>query len=296
MLRGIAGQGGSDVWVTGEDGSVLHYDGTSWTGRHSRTSESLNGLWQGPKSTAYAVGRSGTVLYYDGAVWSMRDSGTTAHLNAVWGSGPEDVYAVGNEGIIRHYDGRAWSGMRSGTSDDLAAVWGSGPGDIWAAGQNGQLLHYDGKLWSSSAGDLQWGRGAPTLNQLWGSGPADVWAVGELWSSAGNTSTGGGTGTLLHYDGSKWTLVPVKARGSLDGITGTGPKDVWVVGGLRNVWDPKKYFYTEAVDPAPLLHFDGRSWSSLPSGVTQEGLERIWVGDGQLWAIGHRGGIYKRKP
>lgn len=54
---------------------------------------------------------------------------------------------------------------------------------------------------------------------VWGSGPNDVWAVGS-W------------GTVLHYDGSKWStsrvLTDAGQPKTLISVWGSGPNDVWI--------------------------------------------------------------------
>jgi hypothetical protein len=48
----------------------------------------------------YAVGGDGTILHYDGASWSVTTSGTSVSLFAVWGTSSGEVYAVGDYGMI----------------------------------------------------------------------------------------------------------------------------------------------------------------------------------------------------
>ena len=48
----------------------------------------------------------GTILHYDGSTWSaMLPSGTTSKLFKVWGSSGSDVFAVGDKGTILHSSG-----------------------------------------------------------------------------------------------------------------------------------------------------------------------------------------------
>jgi len=46
------------------------------------------------------VGYVGTILHYDGTTWSTMTSGTGWNLSGVWGTSSGDVYAVGSYGII----------------------------------------------------------------------------------------------------------------------------------------------------------------------------------------------------
>jgi uncharacterized repeat protein (TIGR01451 family) len=87
----------------------------------------------------FAVGDFGTILHYDGASWSIQESGTREHLWRVWGSDSSHVYAVGDKGTLLRYDGSAWNAEESGTTRDLFAIGGAGY-RVWAAGDNGTLL------------------------------------------------------------------------------------------------------------------------------------------------------------
>ena len=73
-------------------------------------------MWGSSGSNVFAVGDSGTILHYDGSSWSAMSSGTTNYLYGVWGSSGSDVFAVGDAGTILHYDGSSWSAMSSGTT------------------------------------------------------------------------------------------------------------------------------------------------------------------------------------
>ena len=50
-----------------------------------------------PASDVFAVGDGGTILHYNGSTWSSMTSGTTNYLRGVWGSSGSDVFAVGDQ-------------------------------------------------------------------------------------------------------------------------------------------------------------------------------------------------------
>jgi hypothetical protein len=56
----------------------------------------------------YAVGEEGTILHFDGDSWTKMDSGTKNTLYGVHAAGPNDVYAVGGSTVL-HFDGVQWS-------------------------------------------------------------------------------------------------------------------------------------------------------------------------------------------
>ncbi len=71
----------------------------------SGTSKFLYSVWGSSGSDVFAVGDYGTILHYDGSTWSSIPSGTTNYLLGIWGSSGSDVFVVGDHGTILHYDG-----------------------------------------------------------------------------------------------------------------------------------------------------------------------------------------------
>jgi hypothetical protein len=80
-----------------------------------------------------------------------------------------------------------------------------------------------------------WVNPTPQGNALvgvWASGPSDVWAVG-------------GMGTILHWDGSHWSVSDSGSIANLWSVWGSGPNDIWATG------------------DGPGLHWDGNAWSPV---------------------------------
>ncbi|HTK42658.1 MAG TPA: Ig-like domain-containing protein, partial [Gemmatimonadales bacterium] len=55
----------------------------------------LASVWGTSATDVYAVGAGGTILHYDGHSWSAMTSGTGASFSGVWGTSAGDIYAVG---------------------------------------------------------------------------------------------------------------------------------------------------------------------------------------------------------
>src|SRR6185436_15708151 len=112
------------------------------------------------------------------------------------------------------------------------------------------VLHWDGKTWAFVDS------GTPNrLDAIWGSAANDVWAAGN--------------GTIVHWDGVRWSpsfqppyLLDVTS------IAGSGPNDVWVTSSL-------------AGDNG--AHWDGHTWT--PQRV--EGFTLWSAGPDDLWAVGN---------
>jgi len=180
-------------------------------------------------------------------------------LTGVWGSGPNDVFAVGLNfpfavgaslsGKILHYDGASWSLMLDVPDAFLFGVWGSGPNDVFAVGK---AVVIDSN-WISpplfTSGDEILGESEP-LDPNWAPG-----------------------GLILHYDGSSWTRMDSGTSVALNGVWGTGPNDVYAVGGYSS---PSMEGQPDDV-LGVVLHYDGSSWSEMWSGTTAC-LKALWAG------------------
>ena len=76
-LNGVAMVGSSDGWAVGNEGTIQHYDGSSWNLIASGTTSDLYGVSFGPPASpnpnaGFAVGGSGGIamaLYWSGVSW-----------------------------------------------------------------------------------------------------------------------------------------------------------------------------------------------------------------------------------
>ncbi len=185
-LPGVWGTGPNDVWIVGSAGTILRWNGSTWSTVASATSEWLSVPSGNGPDDVWIVGTGGTILRWDGSRLSAVASGTTQALFGVWTSGPSDAWAVGASGTILHWDGSVWSAVPSGTSYRLWRVWGSGPDDVWAVGNSdvtgsGIIVHWNGSTWSPAV-DAP----AAALIGVWGLDPTTFGA----WALAAPSFTG----------------------------------------------------------------------------------------------------------
>jgi hypothetical protein len=229
----VWGISGINVYVVGDSGLIIHYDGSTWSEMNSGTTNDLWGVWGISEMNIFTVGHQGTILHYNGSMWYTMNSNTTENLYGIWGSSESDIFAVGYSGTILHYNGSAWTEMNSTTSESLLDIWGRLGMDVFAVGASGIILHYDGNTWfamDSGTSNLLW--------SIWGTPATDIFVVGFF-------------GTILHYNGTNWTAMNSGTSSLLWDVWGSSTTDVFAVGAIDTV-----------------LHYDGSTWSGGGSNTT----------------------------
>jgi len=254
----------TDLWVATQDGA-LHSDGTRWT--PLIVNQELSDVFGLGDGKALAISGDG-VLEYDGTVWTVAQPCEVA-LKAMHGSSPVDVWAVGLHGAALHLGPTGWARADLPATDDLSDVFVLSPTDAWAvAATTGTAWHWTGSAWTSFATQ------ATGAMAVWASGPSDAWAV---------------DGThVFHWDGAAWSQVvglpawPVTPSA----ISGTGPRDVWVTGGL---------YYASAISyHGATAHFDGTGWSIEDLGEDRP-VKAVLATATDVWAVGLEGMVLRRR-
>jgi hypothetical protein len=95
-------------------------------------------------------GVGGSILRYDGASFTPMTTPGTGTVYGIWAAAPDDVWAVGGvlscEGFAWHYDGTEWAAVEVPDlgGQGLFIVWGNATDDVWMVGAGGTMLHWDG--------------------------------------------------------------------------------------------------------------------------------------------------------
>lgn len=267
---------------------------------------SVSGLGADDVWTVGADGGAGpAVLHYDGSSWTAVDAQTEGDLWWVWESSPTSVWIVGEGGRVLHGSAEGFTETVTNAAVTLFGIWGSSDTDVWAVGgdinqghDSAVLFHYDGDVWSEV--DLPAAAAAKiAMYKLWGAASDDVWACGM-------------GGVVIHYDGDAWTTVDSGTDRDLFTVSGTGPDDVYAVGGVGNgqIQHLTAGTWTDET-PAFSPDFNGVSargthvavvgrtgsvwarksdgtWTEDPRGrATDKDLHAVWIDpDGGVWTVG----------
>jgi hypothetical protein len=263
--RGLFAAAASEgqLWLAGERGSMLRFDGNGLRSMASGVDLHLRAAFALSASDLWVTGDKTTVLHsQDGATFTTLtlpapDAGvaTMPSLLGVWASAPNDAWMVGEFGTLVHYDGTSLSRVTSPTGERLNAVHGFAANSVFAVGYAATLLRFDGTTWTRSALP-----GGGNFTALHGLSATDLWAVGLQ-------------GRVLHFNGTTWSPVELTLpKVDLYAVREVSPTEVVVAG-----------------KGGALYVYDGMVWRARTSGTTSDLYGLTPGAEGELFAFGARG-------
>lgn len=165
-LYRLIGFSANDIWVGGEQGQLLHYNGTDWATTalplktppgYSPEIPPVAAIWGTASNDLWVIGGA-SVFHYDGTSWDPSSPSTTSFWYGLWGTSTTDIWIAGPEAVF-HWDGFNWEqhhlkGMQAYN------IGGTGASDVWVLGRGATpgslyynttaLAHWDGHGWTYS--------------------------------------------------------------------------------------------------------------------------------------------------
>ena len=292
-FNGVAARSATDVWAVGGTSQfadsqplAVHWNGRSWTRVPTpalKIGGYFNAVADSSASSVWAVGLAGPgrgiiaseqlIEHWNGRHWTVQ------HFPALPGGGQfsgvaalsaSDAWAVGNVGwqtLAEHWNGAKWSRWASpdplpgvGTSA-LSAITMITADNAWAVGNVGLpdgssrtlTAFWNGRRWrlvaSPSRGDNA------SLFGVTASRANNIWAVGTAYAVPGciGESCGPSLSLIMHWNGTRWTVVPSPnpqetINIALNGIAAVTRDNIWAVGNAN---------YSSTF----IVHWNGRAWS-----------------------------------
>lgn len=305
-LTGIWGTGPSDIWLVGSPDIAIHFDGTSFTSTHLKTTQTVFGIWGASPTDLWAFSTGDAIWHNGGTVqppgaWSAaekQDAGAdpppwNSPIYSMWGRDAHDVWAVGpytgGQTLSTVWHSAGWNDGNPGwvastttpgaepweIEPSFNAVWGSPSGEIWVVGERGKTRYSSGWKDGGATWTIVDSGTSLTLDAVWGTGSGDVWAAGS----------GGVMRRFTRRQDGKVVAeaVDFPSRATIHAIKGLSATDIWAAG-----------------SEGTLAHWDGAAWSLVDLGdaVLAPGgpkeLLAVWpAGPNDVWAAGRNVLLHK---
>lgn len=297
VVFGLWGSGPDDVLAVGTGGNMVRWNGAYFTpeGAQAQGTFGLNAV-AGSGDDVWAVGDRDTILRRNGGDWTPIPDARGPNLSGIFYGGKNDVWIVGDRGVALRWNGKVFEVQDQGDGKPLWGVFRPPGGDVWAVGGGGEKLDDAGRVvpgygtisrWRSGAEPGSWvpagTYAAPyLLMAAWGASANDLWAAGGHHVSA----EGRRHGTIMHWDGTAWSVVKSDGDYILSGLWGSAADDIWAVGGIPS----------SNAEPGSgvILHNDGSSWG--PALAVSSFLHSVsGANREQVWASGYNGAVLRRQ-
>jgi hypothetical protein len=182
-----------DGFAVGEMGTILRWNGHTWSNFTSPTTKDLYSLDFLSTTDGWAVGAQGTMLHWDGTSWNNYSSPNNLALLSVDLLDPWFGVAVGQ--TILHWNGTDWYEQEHYAIPILHSVslyrdnYYTNP-EGWAVGENFEICSWNGTTWESQSESLDF-----NLN-----------SVDFCEDRCGNWLgiAVGANGVIHYYNGSQW--------------------------------------------------------------------------------------------
>lgn len=140
LLFKVWGRSDNEIYAVGTRGTILRYDGTSWSQLASPTTRTLFTV-HGNDDVVVACGgsQSGVIVESTGGAFADVSPAGVVQMNGAFASSGT-VLTVGREGGVAFRSPSGWAGEETGLNLDLVldyhAAWVDPDGGIWAVGGN----------------------------------------------------------------------------------------------------------------------------------------------------------------
>ncbi len=242
----------------GDQGSLLHFDGTSWTGS-TQAGLRATAVWALNDSDVWVVaqdsGGKPVVLHGGMSGFGQVRVPTQNAYGAVFGFGASDVWLGGYAGEVARWNGSAFVGVGKAGSGKVKAIWGLTSSQLFVA-SGGAIYRYDGSTFTQEH------TGSGEVNAIHGVDANTVWAVRD--------------NTVLRRVGATWaaTYLGSSSDTLLMDVRVRSATEAWAVGYEKSAFRPRTYA------------FNGTAWyevstnlRGLPLGLSSApGVDLVLVG------------------
>jgi hypothetical protein len=156
-LHAVWGSSPTDVWAAGYKGTLLHYNGATWSNSLIDSTDNYMQLFGFSSNQVYLLGEriysgppvviSKILLFYNGLTWARIDSLSFSEGTGRLGSIGSTLYAVGEGGAYAR-EASKWILKFSTPSAFLTALYSSEESNAFTVGTASAIYHCDGNDWA----------------------------------------------------------------------------------------------------------------------------------------------------
>ncbi|MEJ7812274.1 MAG: Ig-like domain-containing protein [Gemmatimonadaceae bacterium] len=207
------------------------------------------------------------------------------------GTSGSDIWVGGGfGGVVAHFDGTRWENRSLpavAVGKGLFDLWSPNPNEVWAA-LEGIVCRWTGS-WSCT--DFKVPQNGVQVHPACRIGDCNVQLLGIWGTSTSDVYVVGTGSTILHWNGSAWTLqIPYNGAGpALTDVQGRGPNEVYATGSMGTI-----------------LRWNGSAWTDISSQLStaqrnfNTARQYLWVPptgtDVYVGGVGNPGVLIRYQP
>jgi hypothetical protein len=236
----------NNLFVGGDGGTVLHWDGNAWSTMDTPTQKTIFSIQGISGSDVWAVGGDGyasdhhersLVMHYNGADWSLVNppvfSDFTYTLQGLSSIAANDVWAVNDGGpSLVHWDGSSWQFelISLALEGKFYATFAFGPDHLFACGSHGQIVHRDHGVWKLEQKTETGSFSVNLLTSIWGADLDHFYVAGTYGQIYKRNPDGSWTSITLPQ--------PNEEDNSIRAMWGSSASDIYLMGNTHiRHWD-----------------------------------------------------------
>jgi len=262
----------------------------------------LTGIWGTSSSNIYTTGLNGLILHFDGEEWSVALKDTSCSFRVIQGRSGKEIYAGGSRDAgqgfrtcMYEFNGESWNKMDMDFDGRVRSL-SMTDSSLFAVGKSqseGKIWQLEGEAWREIEHDLSTVKDVQALinNSVYFlSSVIDGWNGNEAIES----------GLVIHYNGSSFNTILKEPDIFFQSVSGTDDlfftaenyvEDKEMIYTLQDgefqkivmkndvhledIWAISNDSVFAAGRDGLIMHYDGSGWNRMDSG-TDKGLDCIW--------------------
>jgi len=307
------------VWMAGERGALMSYDGQDWRRAGLLDGPGVQTLYRDPGGVLWAGGADGQFRRYDAQMWIPWMLGNH-RIVGMWAAAGDDLWAIGHsrgdamangQSALYHFDGSRFAPPEYLDGWRFTGIWGTAADDLWTVATEDHfsaenvpplIRRFDGQRWKDVP--LPADLGVTGVAGIWGSADDDVWLLSGR--------------RALRFDGADWSALEMPRQVSLHAAWGSSADDVWLLGEHALFhWDGAKAEEHRhvllgsgirlnaihgsgqddvwiAAEKGRALHYDGETWTLTDTGTAAH-LTAVLAEPDRTWLGTWDGGLLMRE-